>query len=203
MKRLLILLPLMILLASGGVKTTEVSPIGKTVNDFCLLNTDGKQVSLSDYKTAKGFVVVFICNHCPFAKLYTDRLNALNTKYKPLGVPVLTINSMDTLTYESERWELMRSRAQSEHYNFPYLQDAAQTVGQNFGANRTPHAYVLWRVSNKWIIKYSGAIDDNGKDASAAQPFIANALDDLLAGKPVANPETLTVGCAIHYRLNQ
>lgn len=202
MKRFLLLLPLLLLLASGGVKTTEVSPLGKTVNDFCLLNTDGKNVSLSDYKNAKGFVVVFICNHCPFAKLYTDRLNALNTKYKPLGVPVITVNSMDTLTYESERWPQMCSRAQSEHYNFPYLQDAAQSAALNFGANRTPHAFVVWRVNNKWIIKYSGAIDDNGKDAAAAQPFVANAIDDLLACKPVSTAETLTVGCAIHFRAN-
>ncbi len=202
MKRLLLLIPLVVLLASNGVKTTEVSPLGKTVSDFCLLNTDGHQVSFSEFKYAKGFVVVFICNHCPFAKLYTDRLNALNSKYKALGVPLLAVNSMDTLTYESESYAYMCSRAQSEHYNFPYLQDAAQTAGLNFGANRTPHAYVIWRENNAWVIKYSGAIDDNGKDAANATPYIANAVDDLLAGRPVRTPETLTVGCAIHYKLN-
>ena len=98
--------------------------IGKTINDFDLKNIDNSRVSLSNYKDAKGFIIVFTCNHCPFAKLYPKRLNDLNIKYKALGVPLLAINSMDTIVYEEESFELMQKKAEKEKLNFPYLFDA-------------------------------------------------------------------------------
>ena len=178
----------------------EVSLLGNEIKDFSLKNTDGKMVSLSDFKNAKGFMVVFTCNHCPFAKLYSKRFNDLNIKYKALGVPFLAINSMDTLVYEEESFELMKQKASNDNFNFPYLYDCMQTVGKNFKAEHTPHAFVIWKENNKWIIKYSGAIDDNGEHPELAKPFIANAVDDLLNNKPVTMPETQSFGCAIFYR---
>jgi peroxiredoxin len=143
-------------------------------------------------------MVIFTCNHCPFAKLYTQRFNELAGKFTPLGVPLLAVNSMDTLVYEEESFSLMKERAAG--LRFPYLQDAAQTVGKAFGAEHTPQAFVIWREKGHWLVKYRGAIDDNGEHPELATPFIANAVSELLAGKPVSVPETESFGCRIFYR---
>ena len=107
---------------------------------------------------------------------------------------------MDTLVYEEESFELMQKKAKTEKLNFPYLFDVMQSVGKNFGAEHTPQAYVIWKENNKWVIKYSGAVDDNGEHPEKATPFIGNAVDDLLSNKPVSKPETQSFGCRIFYR---
>jgi peroxiredoxin len=197
--RLLMLTVLAVLLQSSKPARQE-HVIGKTVPDFRLKNIDGRLFGLSDLPGAKGFILVFSCNHCPFAKLYTARLNALNAHYRPLGVPLLAINPMDSALYEAEGAADMRAHALAEAYSFPYLQDVAQSVSRLFAASHTPAAYVLWKEGNSWVIRYSGAIDDNGEVPEKAEPFIAKAVDALLQGKPVAKPETLSFGCAISYR---
>lgn len=178
----------------------SVSKIGTVINDFSLRSTDNSFVSLNKFIDAKGFIVVFTCNHCPFAKLYSQRFNDLNAKYKKSGVPFLAINSMDTAIYEEERFELLQEKAKTDQFNFPYLLDADQSVGKNFNAEHTPHAFVIWKENDKWVVKYSGAIDDNGEHPELATSFIGNAVDDLLAGKPVAIAETQSFGCRIYYR---
>lgn len=177
-----------------------ISMLGKAVPDFALRNIDSRIVALKDYPTAKGFCIVFTCNHCPFAKLYAQRLNALNTHYAALGVPLIAINPMDTLVYDEERFEKMQTKAHDDQFNFAYLQDTAQSVAKSFGATHTPHAFVIWKEKEQWIIKYAGAIDDNGEEPQKAIPFLALAIDDLLAHKPVAKPETPSFGCRIFYR---
>ena len=151
-------------------------------------------------KHAKGYIIMFTCNHCPFAKLYTKRLNELNTKYKASGLPLLAINSMDTAVYKDESFDMMQKKAQSEKINFPYLSDAKQTVGKNFGAKHTPQAFIIWKEENNWVIKYSGSVDDNGEHPEEAIPLLANAADQLLQGKPISKPETESFGCRIFYR---
>lgn len=170
----------------------------KVISDFSLPCTNGQTVCTADYPDAKGYMVIFTCNHCPFAKLYTLRFNELAEKYTPLGVPLLAVNSMDTLMYEEESFALMKERATA--FRFPYLQDAAQIVGKAFGAEHTPQAYVIWRESDRWVVKYSGAIDDNGERPETARSFISAAVSELLAGKPVSVPETESFGCRIFYR---
>lgn len=178
-----------------------VNPIsGKTISDFELRNVDNTLLKLSDYKDAKGFIVVFTCNHCPFAKLYPQRLNAMNEKYKSLGVPLIAINSMDTLVYEDESFVLMQEKANTEHLNFPYLYDPQQRVGKNFGAEHTPQAFVIWKEQNHWLVKYSGAIDDNGEHPELAKSFVTQAVDELLQGKAVSTAKTQSFGCRIFYR---
>lgn len=172
----------------------------KEIADFTLRNVDERMISTADYPNAKGFAVVFTCNHCPFAKLYTERFNDLHQKYTPLGVPLLAINSMDSLVYEEESFGLMQSRAREAGFQFPYLYDASQTVGKAFGAEHTPHAFVIWKEAGKWRVKYSGSIDDNGEEPQKARPLVANAIDDLLAGRAVREPETASFGCRIFYR---
>jgi peroxiredoxin len=173
----------------------------KTIQDFKLKNVDGKYISLKNYPQAKGFIVIFTCNHCPFAKLYPERLNALNSKYKKLGVPLLAVSSTDTITYEEDSFLNMAIKAKREKFNFPYLFDGLQTVAKQFAAQKTPHAYVLWKVGGKWVIKYSGAIDDNGAEPDKVEtPYVARAVDALLAGKDAAVKETKSIGCQIYFR---
>ncbi len=178
----------------------ESSPIGKEIQNFRLQNVDGKAIGLENFPQAKGFVIVFTCNHCPFAKLYSRRFNDLSAKYRSLGIPLLAVNSMDTSVYDEERFANMQERAKVDHFEFPYLQDPLQTVGKQFSADHTPQAFVIWKEAGKWMIKYSGAIDDNGKHPEKATPFVANAIDELLASKPVSHPEYRSLGCAINYR---
>ena len=173
----------------------------KSVNDFALKNIDGKILSLKNYPAAKGFIIVFTCNHCPFAKLYAARLNELNSRFSRFNVPLIAVNSSDTVMFADETIKGMAEMARSKKINFPYLSDASQVVGQNFQADKTPHAFVIWKEQNKWIVKYSGAIDDNGANAKDVKvPFVANALQELLGGKPVSIPNGRSIGCAIHYR---
>ena len=117
-----------------------------------------------------------------------------------MGVPLLAINSMDTAVYEEESFELMRAKVMREKTNFPYLYDASQIVGKSFGADHTPHAFILWKENEQWIIKYSGAIDDNGEHPELANSFIENTLTELLANKPISKAETSSFGCRIYYR---
>ena len=178
-----------------------VSPNNKEVNDISLLNVDGKYVSLKNYPDAKGFIIVFTCNHCPFAKLYPPRLNELNKKYMPLGVPVIAISSTDTINFEEDTYDKMQAKAKKEHFSFPYLYDGAQVTARNFSAQKTPHAYVIWKEQGKWIVKYNGAIDDNGAEpAKVHQQYVANAVDALLNGKDIAVKETRSIGCQISLR---
>lgn len=177
-----------------------VSVIGKVVENFVLKNTENKYVSLLDFKQVKGFIVIFTCNHCPFAKLYKKRLNDLNSKFSKLGVPLIAINPMDSLIYEDECLSDMKKVAKAGKYNFNYLQDASQNVANMFGASHTPQAFVIWKEDDLWIIKYSGAIDDNGEHPEKANSFIANAVNELLANSIVSTPETKSFGCSIYYR---
>jgi len=191
------LLLLTVLLTTSGF--TGFS--GKTVADFRLKNTDGKFVSLSSYPQAKGFIIVFTCNHCPFAKLYPPRLNELNKKYSALGVPLIAISSTDTIVYEEDTYPEMVKKAKKEHFNFPYLFDEEQSVAKAFAAQKTPHAFVIWKENGNFVVKYSGAIDDNGAQPTKVKnQYVANAVNALLSGKEVTNGETKSIGCQIHFR---
>ena len=199
--RILFVFASIIFCSFSGDKYRETKHVGMIIPEFTLRNVDDNFISLSNYPNAKGFIVIFICNHCPFAKLYPERLNALNTKYSKLGIPLLAINSMDTSIYEDESFEKMQKLAKSEKYNFPYLYDASQQVGKSFKADHTPHAFIIWKEKNNWVVKYSGAIDDNGEHPEIAVSFIDPAIQNLLNKEPLNNPETKSFGCRIYYRI--
>lgn len=172
----------------------------KSIQSFNLRNVTGEFWQLDSQTNALGFMVVFTCNHCPFANLYPSRLNAISNQYSNKGVPLIAINSMDSMLYEEEGYIQMQVKAKSEGFQFPYLQDATQEVGAQFGADHTPHAYVIWREGEKWVVKYSGAIDDNGEDSKKAVSYLTAAVDDLLAHRTVKKPRTESFGCRIIYR---
>lgn len=171
------------------------------IKDFKLQNIDGNFISLSDYPKAKGFMIIFTCNHCPFAKLYPPRLNQLYNKYKKLDVYLIAISSTDTNMYAEDTFSKMIEKGRKENFNFPYLFDSDQTVAKNFSAQKTPHAFIIWKENNKWEIKYNGAIDDNGMEPEKIQNhYLENAVIQLLNGKEVTLKETKSIGCQIYFR---
>jgi glutathione peroxidase-family protein len=186
-------------------KNAEASPagyaIGAVVADFSLKNVDGNAVSLANYKDKKGVIVVFTCNHCPFAKAYEDRIMALDKKYSSLGMPVVAINANDASEYEEDSFDNMKKRARDKGYSFPYLHDETQAVAKAFGAMRTPHVFMLRNDGGKFTVQYIGTIDDNYQDASGVtKRYVEDAANNILAGKPVVVNQTKAIGCAISWK---
>lgn len=172
--------------------------IGDKVADFKLKNVDGKMVSLADYKNAKGYVVIFSCNHCPYVKAYEDRMIDLHKKYEAKGFPVVAINSNDPAAVPEDSYDKMIERAKEKSFPFAYLFDEGQKVYPVFGATRTPHVYLLSKKGKDMVVEYIGAIDDNYKDATAVkEKYLENAIDALLVGKSPEVKETKAVGCSI------
>lgn len=175
--------------------------IEDVATDFNLKNIDGKMVKLADEKKAKGFVVIFTCNHCPYAVAYEDRIVALDKKYRPLGYPVIAINPNDAVAYPADNFESMQKRAKEKGFTFPYLVDETQQVAKAYGATKTPHVYLLQKNNNKLVVKYIGTIDDNYQDANEVkEPYLANAIEALLSGKTIEPTETKAVGCTIKWK---
>lgn len=173
------------------------------VQPFLLKCVSGEFVGMSTYPEAKGMIVVFTCNHCPFAKLYPERMNELYRKYAAQGIPLLAISSTDTVLFEEDGFAEMQKVAQQQGFIFPYLFDAEQTVVQDFGAQKTPHAFVLARSEKGWKIVYSGSIDDNGADPSAVKhKYVEDAVRAVLKHKKVKVAHTSSIGCFIHIRKN-
>ncbi|MBU3821149.1 thioredoxin family protein [Flavobacteriaceae bacterium XHP0103] len=172
--------------------------VGDIADDFKLMNVDGKMVSLADYKNAKGYIVTFTCNTCPYAVGYEDRIIALDKKYASKGYPVIAIMPNNPDVQPGDSMEKMKERAQNKGFTFPYLMDTNQTVYPKYGATKTPHVFVLQKTSKGNVVKYIGAIDDNYQDASAVKTkYVENAVDALLKGSEVPEKETRAIGCTI------
>lgn len=172
--------------------------VGDIATDFKLKNVDGKNVSLSDYKSAKGFIVIFTCNHCPFAKAYEDRIIALDKKYSKQGYPVIAINPNNPEKQKEDSFDLMKKRATEKGFTFPYLFDEGQKIYPQYGATKTPHVYILQKTAKGNEVKYIGAIDDNYEEPTAVkEKYVENAVDALLKGQSVKVTETKAIGCSI------
>ena len=172
--------------------------IGDIIEDFKLKNVDGNMVSLSDYKEAKGFIITFTCNTCPYAVMYEDRIMDLDKKYASKGYPVIAIMPNNVEVKPGDSFEAMQKRATTKGYTFPYLMDEGQKVYPKFGATKTPHMYVVQKTKEGVQVKYIGAIDDNYQDASAVkQRYVEDAVNALLEGKEVKEKETRAIGCSI------
>jgi peroxiredoxin len=95
----------------------------------------------------------------------------------------------------------MVTKSKEEHFNFPYLFDELQVVAKNFKAQKTPHAYVIWKENNQWVVKYNGAIDDNGMEPEkVTETYVSNAVNELLTNQPIKTSETKSIGCQIAFR---
>ena len=175
--------------------------IGSEARDFSLVNVDGSKVSLAKFKNAKGYIVVFTCNHCPFSQAYEQRIMDLDKKYASKGYPVIAINSNDATIVPEDSYEHMVQLAAEKKYSFPYLYDETQEIAATYGATKTPHVFILQKENSKNIVKYIGAIDNNTDDATLAdKKYIEGAVDALLAGKKVVITETKAIGCSIKWK---
>lgn len=168
---------------------------GDAVPGFTLPDTDGAPVAL--HADAAATVVVFTCNHCPYALAWHDRLNAVARDYAGRGVRVLQICSNDAKRYPRDAPEAMRARVRAGEFSGPYLHDATQAVARAWGARVTPDVFV---VDADGRLAYRGAPDSDYRDESLAAAWLRAALDAVLAGAPVAEPETEPVGCSIKWR---
>ena len=169
-----------------AAKVAEITAAADDAPKKILATPVETQMSYGDFATLHGTQV--------------ERLNALNARYEKLGVPLLAINPMDTLLYEDEGFDRMQEKAAREKFNFPYLQDKLQLAGKFFQAKHTPQVFVVWNEQGKRVIKYTGAIDDNGDHPELATSFITPVIEALLHNQPVKTSETESFGCKIYYR---
>lgn len=181
-----------------GLVVNAQYKVGDVATDFSLKNIDSKYVSLKDYKNAKGYIVIFTCNHCPYAKAYEERIIALDKKYKDLGYPVIAINPNDPDVQPQDGFTEMQVRAKEKGFTFPYLLDEGQKIYTQYGAIKTPHVFLLQKEKDKNIVKYIGAIDNNYEDANdVSERYVEDAVDALLANKPIKVTSTVAIGCTI------
>jgi peroxiredoxin len=177
--------------------------VGTTAAAFALPNVDGKTVSLDDYNNEKGVILIFTCNHCPYAKMYESRIIELNAMYAEKGYPVVAISPNDPAIEPDDSPENMTKHAKKMKYAFPYLFDATQMTAKAYNAKVTPHVYIMEKTDNGFVVRYIGAIDDNPKDASAVNvKYAENALNALLQAESVETTSTKALGCGIKWKAN-
>lgn len=172
--------------------------VGDLATDFSLKNIDGNLISLSDYTDAKGFIIIFTCNTCPYSVANEDRIIALDKKYKKVGYPVIAINPNNPAIQPGDSFEKMQKRSKDKGFTFPYLFDEGQKVYPKYGATRTPHVYILQKETEGLLVKYIGAIDDSSRNESKVKiKYVEDAINALLSGNSVEVTNTKAIGCSI------
>jgi peroxiredoxin len=176
---------------------SDTLSIGSKIPSFSLPGVDGKEYSLDSFADKKALVVIFSCNHCPYVQAYEDRMVAIQRDYQDKGISLVAINSNETKNYPTDSFEHMVTRAKEKNFNFPYLRDETQEIADAFGADRTPHLFVF---NQNRELAYIGAIDDNWKEPNQVKKqYLRDALDALLEGREIAEPETYAIGCTIKW----
>lgn len=174
--------------------------VGDEARDFNLPSVDGKTISLAGMEEAKGAIVIFSCNTCPYVVAYEDRMIALHEEFGPKGYPVIAINSNDEQISPGDSFENMKKRAEEKGFPFPYVYDKSQEIIKAYGGTRTPHVYLLNKEEGKFIVKYIGAIDNNYQDAAAVtEHYVQDAVNALMMGEEIAMNFTKAIGCTIKW----
>jgi peroxiredoxin len=174
--------------------------LGDVATDFDLKNIDETMFSMMEQEDAKGYILIFTCNHCPYSKLYEDRIIELDNKYRAKGFPVVAVNSNDPVSYPEDSFEEMKKRAKEKGFPFVYLIDETQEIARAYGATRTPHVFVLQKEESKLRVRYIGAIDDNARNSSdVKEAYVEEAVEALLKGKKVKTTFTKAIGCSIKW----
>ena len=200
MKSINYLLALGIVVLMAATSAKNGYEIGDTATDFKLKNVDGKMVSLADYIEAKGFIVIFDCNTCPYSKTYNDRILRLSKKYAK-DFPLIAINANSPEESSGDSFDEMVKYAKKKGYDFPYLVDDTQDIAKTYGATNTPHVFVLTKSQNTLKVAYIGTIDDNARNASSVtKRYVEDAVDAILANKPVPTTKTKAIGCGIKWK---
>jgi len=174
---------------------TQGYDVGDKAIDFSLKGTDEIMHSLASIEDAKGYIVTFTCNHCPYAIMYEDRLIDLHNKYAPQGYQVVAINPNDPEAQPDDSFKKMQERAAEKEFPFLYLFDEGQKIYPQYGATRTPHVFLL---DKERTVQYIGAIDDNPRDAESVKTrYLENAIEALMSGKTPDPSFTKAIGCSI------
>jgi thiol-disulfide isomerase/thioredoxin len=196
-------------LAVFGAETAHPTlAIGSPAPDFSLPGIDGKTHKLSDYSASPVLAIIFTCNHCPVAQLYEERIKKLAADYQGKGVALVAIQPndpnairlSDELLYTdvSDGFEDMKVRAAYRHFNFPYLYDGeTQAVSEAYGPKATPHVFVF---DQKRILRYEGRVDNNKRESLVTAQDTRNAIDAVLAGRPVPVEHTGVFGCTTKWK---
>lgn len=174
-------------------------PLGTEAPDFSLPDTNGKLVSLQDFKDAPALLVVFMCNHCPFVKHILDGLVGLIKDYQAKGLAAVGISSNDVADYPEDQPELMAKVAKQKGFTFPYLYDETQDVAKAYHAACTPD-FFLFDKARKLV--YRGQMDDSrpGNNFPVTGADLRAALDAVLEGKPPLAKQKPSIGCNIKWK---
>jgi len=166
--------------------------------DQKMKNVDGSAIAVADVRGARGTLVVFTCNACPYAKAWEDRIVALGHEYKSKGIGVIAVNANDPGKVAEDGYDQMKTRAKEKNFAFPYVVDATSGLARAYGATRTPEAF-LFDAQGK--LAYHGTIDDNAQDPEkVSSRYLSDALAAVSSGKDVAVKETKAMGCSIKFR---
>lgn len=161
-----------------------------------LKGVDGKEYSLSSFDGKKVLVLIFMANRCPTARVYTERMNAIQRDYGEKGVQLVAVNSDNQHLFSTETVPEMIKVSQERGFAFPYLKDEDQALAKAYGALVTLHAFVL---DHDRRIRYRGRLDDSRDPELVTTHDLRNALDDVLDERPVRVPETRPFACAIEF----
>ncbi len=176
-------------------------PLGTPAPNFSLPDTSGKTVSRDDFTQAKGLLVIFMCNHCPYVKHVREEIARLGKEYEDKGIAVAGINANDVGTYPDDSPENMAKEAAAVGYTFPYLYDETQEIAKAYRAACTPD-FFLFDGERKLV--YRGQLDDSrpGNDVPITGKDLRAALDLVLAGQPVPEDQKPSLGCNIKWKQN-
>ncbi len=165
-----------------------------------LVGFDGQQVALQSVRKERGTLVIFTCNHCPWARRWEERIVALGNEYGEKGVGVVAINPNDPSVYQDDSLAAMKARAEATGMKFPYVSDPGSQVARAFGASKTPEIF-LFDQENKLV--YYGAVDDNAESpAQVKAHYLKDALTALTEGRPIPLARTKAFGCSIKFKPN-
>jgi len=185
------------------VKTASTMlPLGTTAPDFSLLNVNGETVSRSDFQDAKGLLVIFMCNHCPFVIHLADQLAQFARDYHDAGLAIVAISSNDVSNHPQDSPEQMVHEAEQRGYIFPYLYDEEQEVAKAYHAACTPDFFLF--DGNHQLV-YRGQFDSSRPDSGipVSGEDLRQAVDAMLAGQPVSEDQQPSLGCNIKWKEQQ
>ncbi len=178
---------------------STMNPLGTKAPSFKLPDTQGRSVSLADFKDASAILVMFICNHCPFVKHIAPALAQLGREYQKKGVAIVAINANDVARHPEDAPPKMAEEAKARGYTFPYLYDETQSVAKDYGAACTPDFFLYDKART---LVYRGQLDDSrpGNNLPVTGRDLRAALDAVLAGRPVPAPQKPSIGCNIKWK---
>jgi peroxiredoxin len=201
MKKEKFFFPIILGLFLSFISSAQTYQVGSIIKDFSLPGVNGKTFTMSEHKAAKGFIIVFTSSSCPFSKLYEQRLNELNTKYKERGYILIAINPNDPEKNPEDSFDNMKLKSKEMNIEYPYLYDENQILSGLFNPHKTPQAFIVNIENRHYKIVYMGAIDDNASNEKAVKnKYLENALDELLSGNKVSIPTSKPVGCSVKWK---